>query len=1064
MKRQVLSILGLFVCIIAFAVPISRMQAQQKAKAFLLANGRSEAVALSLSMKQTRRTATDEQAYYYVFNVGEQQGFVVVSGDDRTDEVLGYADEGEISATDMPDNLRAWLEGYADQIKWLDEHPDYVNKPSRGARAIQQTVRHPIAPLLTCRWNQNEPYNLYCPTSNGTRTVTGCVATAMAQMMYYHRNEALTSTVATIPAYKTATLGIKVSAISPTTIDWDNMQDVYAQSEDLSDASNEAVAKLMMLAGASLRMDYNVAKTGGSGAYTQDVPQALINYFGYDNDTKYVSRNSYTYADWQDVIYRELLNGPVVYNGQSGGGGHCFVCDGYSYGDFYHINWGWGGSSNGYFKLSLLDTSEQGIGGSSTDDGFSFMQGAVIDVQPVDDGIDHLVAYGPMQVFGAWADETSVTRTSAGDNFTITPHFAFYNITGAAGVFDFAWSIYQDDEFITDILTEAQGTALNNQYGYSDWYETVSFGAGLTDGTYKLISRSRAHGTDTFLPDLDSNRFYLKLVIAGNKMTIEPMGSCTFDAQLALEGEAKTDQPINVRASVTCTDGFYSGDMILCIVEGNNISKLLGGKLVELKKGETEEWVFTFTCSDAGTYLVCLLDKDYYLVSAFNLTVQDGTVTSGDLSFQEITINSPKTQYGIYGKQLKATIKLKNNSTTEDSNAGVVVGIAKRGYSSLLSYYVVPTSIAKGATGSIDIEFNDLDISTQFSYYDYYIYLFYVEGDLIDSQPVYRFLCYPAVTTYKADGSITFSVPTSVVTVADDVVAVDVSGLTTVSQITPNVNPNTLYFVDGSAVPAGLSGKNVVKDGVCASLQLADGYDFYTPADFEATVATYTRQFSTGADGAKGWSTLVLPFDVQTVKQGNKTLDWFRSASDTGKHFWLKSFVSDEEDEVYFDHAASLQANTPYLIAVPGNRWGEVWNLTNKDITFQGSNVNIDHKAVNAITGKYFMYEGYAQAQNLTNAYVLNDEGSAFLRSAAATVEPFRAAFLPLGNSQVNVLPILSLDNPVPTGISETATTSSTAAPVYNLQGMRVDTSRRSATTGHMKGLYIQGGKKVLVK
>jgi hypothetical protein len=110
------------------------------------------------------------------------------------------------------------------------------------------------------------------------------------------------------------------------------------------------------------------------------------------------------------------------------------------------------------------------------------------------------------------------------------------------------------------------------------------------------------------------------------------------------------------------------------------------------------------------------------------------------------------------------------------------------------------------------------------------------------------------------------------------------------------------------------------------------------------------------------------------------------------------------------------------------------------------------------------MYEGYAQAQNLTNAYVLNDEGSAFLRSAAATVEPFRAAFLPLGNSQVNVLPILSLDNPVPTGISETATTSSTAAPVYNLQGMRVDTSRRSATTGHMKGLYIQGGKKVLVK
>ena len=132
------------VCMMMWAAPVSRQQAQQKAAAFLVSKGAVLANDVKMSVRKARKAASDEQAYYYVFNAGEKRGFVVVSGDDRTESILGYADKGEITEENMPANMRAWLQGYADQIEWLDQHA-YVAPVVKAPRA----VRKPVAPLLT---------------------------------------------------------------------------------------------------------------------------------------------------------------------------------------------------------------------------------------------------------------------------------------------------------------------------------------------------------------------------------------------------------------------------------------------------------------------------------------------------------------------------------------------------------------------------------------------------------------------------------------------------------------------------------------------------------------------------------------------------------------------------------------------------------------------------------------------------------------------------------------------------------------------------------------------------
>ncbi len=304
----------------------------------------------------------------YVIAPEGSEGYVIVSADDVAMPLLGYSDKGTFDPDNMPDNLRWWLGQYNEAISvavndGLEMRPDAAAAPTRKN----------IAPLVTTRWNQDAPYNDDCPIlPNGQHGYTGCVATAMAQIVNYHKwPEKGTGSISYTWQYGGKNLSFDFSTV---TFKWDQMLDIYGTGATAEQKA--AVAELMNACAMGVKMQFTAEQ---SGAISSDVAPALRDYFSYDKGVYTAIRYNYTSADWEDLVYTELsTNGPVYYAGSGAEGGHAFVCDGYADG-YFHFNWGWGGMSDGYFLLNALDPASQGIGGYST--GFNQRQSVVIGVR-----------------------------------------------------------------------------------------------------------------------------------------------------------------------------------------------------------------------------------------------------------------------------------------------------------------------------------------------------------------------------------------------------------------------------------------------------------------------------------------------------------------------------------------------------------------------------------------------------------------------------------------------------------------------------------------------------------
>ena len=387
-KTKVLFLLiSLWISVGLYATPISREQAQKRAEQYLQnRKGSRKLAAVSNGRKLAPRKAAgakqEETSLYYVFNRGNQEGYVIVPGDDMIDGVLGYTDEGEFDYQEIPPAMQEWLDDYADYISYLQSEPNAAPKklPKHAA----------IAPMTTTKWNQGAPFNQSCPMYfNLGRSVTGCVATALAQALYYNHEKSVAETQETIPSYNLTSdqYGTMTVASVPkgSPIDWGNMKDTY--KKDGSDATakqKKAVADLMFYCGACIKMKYTNKSSSGS---TSNLPDAMRKYFGYGSSVKYISRKNYTEDNWDQTIYNELAHERVVIlrGSKESGGGHAFVCDGYDGNTCYHINWGWGGSSDGYFLMSSLNPKQSGIGGHPDDpSGYTGGQGAVIGIEPTD--------------------------------------------------------------------------------------------------------------------------------------------------------------------------------------------------------------------------------------------------------------------------------------------------------------------------------------------------------------------------------------------------------------------------------------------------------------------------------------------------------------------------------------------------------------------------------------------------------------------------------------------------------------------------------------------------------
>lgn len=341
-----------------FARSITPEQAADRISAVLAAKNQSGLSAKSLERPlyvasgEALTPAGDPS--FYVFERNGLGGYIIASADDRLRPVLAVVDSGSFNSDSIPEPMRCWIDGFTEEARAIAVSP--VLPRSRGAGSDLADLYDswsPVNPLLTTKWSQTEPYSNDCPMINGKRCVTGCIATALAQIIHHNRYfKGYGSHTYTLPGINRRLTYMYENHI----FDWDNMIDDYDDpTVTPTPEQKAAVADLMYACGVLCDMNYGT-DTSGSVLHVA----RLVSKFGMDPSSSYFERSSYSTPEWEAMIYEELSNGrPVYYSGYGNSGGHAFVCDGYADPGLYHINWGWGGSGNGYFALSALYSGGQ---------------------------------------------------------------------------------------------------------------------------------------------------------------------------------------------------------------------------------------------------------------------------------------------------------------------------------------------------------------------------------------------------------------------------------------------------------------------------------------------------------------------------------------------------------------------------------------------------------------------------------------------------------------------------------------------------------------------------------
>ena len=439
-----------------------------------------------------------ESPEYYVFNTDGKKGFVIISGDDELTELVGYSNEGEFRSENAPENLRAWLDGYAVFVRSVRDGE------SRPMRASVNNATPVVEPLVTTRWNQGEPYNLLCPydSSVGVTCPTGCAATSMAQLINYHEWPVQgKGTKSYNSSYGRLTVDFSKSVY-----DWANMKDRYESYYDEDkNIVNEwtyteanAVAKLMYDCGVALEMGYGPYS---SGAADTEMPLALCNYFNYHADL--ITRDGHTVDEFLARIKEELDNSrPLVFNGQGSGGGHSYIVDGYDSNDYLHVNWGWGGISDGYFNVSYMNPDDLGTGGGSG--GFNEMQSIVV-AYPDETG-EGSVGQNVMRIVDSsmWGGGDGYVKALQesivkGEDFKVE-YYGIWNMVNLDYIGEFALGIFDSDGKMLSVT--ASNKAIIGRFNLTYYPETLVANeelAALSDGDYTIRMISRQQGYDDWV-------------------------------------------------------------------------------------------------------------------------------------------------------------------------------------------------------------------------------------------------------------------------------------------------------------------------------------------------------------------------------------------------------------------------------------------------------------------------------------------------------------------------------------------------------------------------------------
>ena len=701
MKKSLLTMfVSLFSIILAVAAPVDEQKARQLASDFL--SNMSPHGTRSGNSELTRAVtgvADGNDAAIYVFN--SDNSFVIISADDRTPAVLGYSDHGVYDMKKAPDGLKAML-------GWLQASVRNYST-TRGEVSIHDAIK----PLLTTKWNQHSPYNLFCPYDevNDAPSVTGCVATAMAQIMKYHE--------------------------WPSAYDWSLMKDEY-DSGDESAAAQE-VAKVMKDAGASVYMKYSA---NGSFANADGISEAFRNTFGYSISTELVSRAYFTAQEWDELIYSNLENKmPVYYGGtaididdskgylQGVEGGHGFIVDGYDGKGLYHVNWGWGGLSDGFFLLSLLDPDNQGAGGTSGSEGYTIRVSAIVGIKPVKP-TEKAVSARRLRAssFSVVDGQTTLSRSSTSEDFpSFKTKIGIGNfITGSEdGTFDVGLLLCKGNELLS-LLGSKSSEDFPKDKGFLFNLES-KIGKGLSNGTYQLRAVCRESGKEDWVFCQLATSCYVEAVVNDLSLTlvvrgIDNDGVAKFTANSKeISSDPCERRPITFKLNLTDQNKESNSPIYLWGNEDPEKTVLLAGIGSNLDPGETGDVEIHYTPQRSGdfTFYISGSATDYTesLVETFEVNVA-ARVPYDLVVDVALDVKDADSENKVAGTALEGVAKIKNNSS-EAYQDPVRIWLLKEnpstGKFNSVTRLVRSADIPVGATAEVPFEFYDLKTDVEYA-------------------------------------------------------------------------------------------------------------------------------------------------------------------------------------------------------------------------------------------------------------------------------------------------------------------------------------------------------------
>lgn len=583
MRNRIL-LIALFCAVMvcpSWAATISESRARQVAAEFMSTHARKvNGGSMQLARKAPSINASTP-APYYVFNAGSSNdGFVIVAGDDRVPLVLGYSDQGSFDVNSVPEAMEEWLDGYAQQIAALAQG---------GKMAAHISSSTPILPMVNAVWSQNSPFNTMLPfLSNGKHAYVGCVATAMAQVMYYWKWPKRSEIV---PYYRSETLGVEMPALPAVDFNWDAMQNTYLTSDSLS-VEGRAAAQLSLYCAQAVRMDF---LKNSSSAQTSDVPAAMSQYFGYSPNAKAVRRIFHTTQEWEQIILDELEDGrPVIYSGHKESSGHAFVCDGYDGQGRFHFNWGWNGKSNGYFLLNVLNPDLEGTGGAGGSYGYVSNQYIIAGLAPGGTYVEDL----EVTVRGVEIQDFKRTRTLSSQDFTLTQATQFGNYMNDPIDFYYGWGLYQGNQLLSVLESGIK-------YGLPSWYystitSTLSFGSGITSGSYRILPIYKGIFEEEWTPCVGSGISFYEVIISGNNCTVIGHGAGMAPYyqvnNITATGNMHPTRPVDITLNVTNL-GNTRNDIIYMFAK----NELVAMGFVDLNKNENGNVVYRYEPEAVGT-------------------------------------------------------------------------------------------------------------------------------------------------------------------------------------------------------------------------------------------------------------------------------------------------------------------------------------------------------------------------------------------------------------------------------------------------------------------------------